>query len=200
MPTLLTSEEAALDFVDQLMATRWDVGAFSRLLGIDPHPGQERFWDAMLKRDPGGVRGYWLNIALSAGNRAGKTTGLAILIMTLFVSHLIAGPLYAIKRYLDLISEGNMDFQARLRGKDQTMPLAQSLTRSVEVLNEKISAIQATSLELSDTSRKLQAELKREGGAVSDEISRSVEEMARLGSQISEEAGFFKTRSADRRS
>jgi len=79
MPT--PSETAAGEFLDKLASTRWDVTAFSKLLGVDPHEGQEEFWQAMLQRDQGGIRSQWLNVNLAAGNRAGKTSGLAILIM-----------------------------------------------------------------------------------------------------------------------
>ena len=61
---------------------RWDVAYFSEsFLGVVPHAGQRRLFDAYLARDASGWRPAYLNIAVSAGNRAGKTLGLAILIM-----------------------------------------------------------------------------------------------------------------------
>jgi hypothetical protein len=72
--------------LDRLAATRWDIAGFSRLLGIEPHPGQTRIWDQMLRRDVTGYHPFWLTIAVSAGNRAGKTLALAIAVLhhTLF--------------------------------------------------------------------------------------------------------------------
>ena len=60
---------------------RWDIRAFARLLGIRIHPGQVRFFDALLKRDKNGVRPAYLNVALSSGNRAGKTLGLTVAVL-----------------------------------------------------------------------------------------------------------------------
>ena len=70
----------------QLAAVRYDIAGFARLLGLDPHPGQERIWHEMVMRDQTGYRPYWLTIAISAGNRAGKTLMLAVYVLhsTLF--------------------------------------------------------------------------------------------------------------------
>ena len=58
---------------------RWDIGFFAtRFLGITPHPGQLRFWDAVLMRDMGGWQPRYLDITLAAGNRAGKTLAVTV--------------------------------------------------------------------------------------------------------------------------
>lgn len=73
-------DEAA--FQRNLARGRWDVGFFSKtFLGITPHPGQERVFKTALMRTPSGWRAAYLTLAISAGNRAGKTLGLAILIV-----------------------------------------------------------------------------------------------------------------------
>ena len=61
---------------------QWDVGFWAEVyLGIRMHPGQLRFADAYLKRTPSGWRALNLWICVSAGNRAGKTAALAIIIL-----------------------------------------------------------------------------------------------------------------------
>jgi hypothetical protein len=67
--------------LDDLAECRWDIAKFARLLGIEPHPGQVRIWNAMLMRDETAFRCLWLTIAVSAGNRAGKTLMLAIAVL-----------------------------------------------------------------------------------------------------------------------
>jgi len=52
-----------------------------RFLGITLHPGQERLMQAYITRDKTRWRHAYLTIALSAGNRAGKTLALAVLIL-----------------------------------------------------------------------------------------------------------------------
>jgi hypothetical protein len=71
-----------VNFPADLAAGRWDVAFFShRFLGIEAHPGQIRFWRAALSRSPGGWQAAYLTLVVSAGNRAGKTLALAILIL-----------------------------------------------------------------------------------------------------------------------
>jgi hypothetical protein len=61
-------------FADDLAAGRWDVPFFSeRFLGVRLHPGQIEFASAYLMRDLGGWRPRFFDLALAAGNRAGKT-------------------------------------------------------------------------------------------------------------------------------
>jgi hypothetical protein len=69
------------DLLKEIAAARWDIGIFARLLGIDAHDGQRRFWNAILSRDETLWRAAYLTIILSAGNRAGKTLALAIAIL-----------------------------------------------------------------------------------------------------------------------
>ena len=66
---------------DDLASTRYDIPGFARLLGIEPHPGQERIWHEMMMRDQTEFRPYWLTTAISAGNRAGKTLMVAIAVL-----------------------------------------------------------------------------------------------------------------------
>jgi len=67
--------------------------------------------------------------------------GAAAILITLYVSHHIAGPLYAIRRYLESIAQGDLDFKPHLRLNDQTTPLAESLSRAVDTLNARLVAI-----------------------------------------------------------
>lgn len=81
MVVLSPQEEATDRFIDELADTRWDIDAFARMLGVASHAGQRRFWDVALMRDASGIRAMFLNLMLAAGNRAGKTLGLAILLL-----------------------------------------------------------------------------------------------------------------------
>jgi hypothetical protein len=63
---------------EDLERARWDIPHFAHLLGLRPHPGQERIWDAMLQRDESLFHPRWLTVTVSAGNRAGKTLLVAV--------------------------------------------------------------------------------------------------------------------------
>lgn len=62
---------------------RWDVQFWARrFLGVDLHPGQLRFAESVLRRkDTSGWRPAYFDIAVSAGNRAGKTMALAVVVL-----------------------------------------------------------------------------------------------------------------------
>lgn len=69
------------EFHDAIERGRWDIDYFSKtFLGITGHPGQSRMWKAGLMRTSSRWRAAYLTLCISAGNRAGKTLGLAIYI------------------------------------------------------------------------------------------------------------------------
>lgn len=70
------------EFFRLLRDCRWDLPRFARdILGINAHPGQRRMFDAVISRDQSRYKPAHLTVFVSAGNRAGKTLGLAIVIM-----------------------------------------------------------------------------------------------------------------------
>jgi len=61
---------------------QWDVAFWSEVyLGIKLHPGQVAFANAYLKRTSSAWRALYLWLCVAAGNRAGKTLALAIIIL-----------------------------------------------------------------------------------------------------------------------
>lgn len=61
---------------------RWDVARWAWVfLGIKLHPGQVEMANAYLKRTESRWRAFYLWLMVSAGNRAGKTLGLAVIIL-----------------------------------------------------------------------------------------------------------------------
>jgi hypothetical protein len=61
---------------------RWNIERWALVyLGIRMHPGQVRFANAYLKRTPSRWRAFYMWIMVSAGNRAGKTLALSIIIL-----------------------------------------------------------------------------------------------------------------------
>jgi hypothetical protein len=72
---------AANSILDALAKGRWDQRSFARdVLGVDAHEGQQALFDLVIAREPDGYSPAHLTIACSAGNRAGKTLGLAIVV------------------------------------------------------------------------------------------------------------------------
>lgn len=67
---------------EKLAKGRWNVGYFAKeLLGVRLHPGQLRMADAYLRRTDSRWRALYFWIVVAAGNRAGKTMALAVIIL-----------------------------------------------------------------------------------------------------------------------
>lgn len=73
---------------------------------------------------------------------------LATIVVTLFISHKLAGPLFRFEKELRVIGEGDFTKDIRLRKKDQMMPIAEDLNRMTARLREKVLAIRTGVSEL----------------------------------------------------
>ncbi|MFZ3064697.1 MAG: HAMP domain-containing protein [Nitrospirota bacterium] len=73
------------------------------------------------------------------------TVGIIIvitIIITLLISHKIAGPLYRIEKSIHEIGEGNLSFKIYLRAKDELITLAEIFNNMMVTLKGKIEKIQ----------------------------------------------------------
>ena len=66
---------------------------------------------------------------------------LATIVVTLFISHKLAGPLFRFEKDLEVIGEGDLTKTIRLRKKDQITDMADSLNKMTASLHEKVLAI-----------------------------------------------------------
>lgn len=119
--------------------------------------------------------------------------GAAAFIITLYVSHHIAGPLFAIRRYLENISRGELDFEPKLRLKDQTTPLAESLTHALETLNTKLVALHVGAQAMRASSAQLSRRIVVCEGA-SSECRKEVGEVLAREEALVREMEFFRLR------
>ena len=74
--------EAPKPSAEEFQRGRWDVARWAWVyLGIRLHPGQVRMAQAYLRRTDSGWRAQFLWLMIAAGNRAGKTLCLAVIIL-----------------------------------------------------------------------------------------------------------------------
>jgi methyl-accepting chemotaxis protein len=119
--------------------------------------------------------------------------GTAAVLITLYVSHHIAGPLFAIRRYLENVSRGELDFEPKLRLKDQTTPLAESLAHALETLNDRLVAIRGGAGAVRDSSTKLLRHLEIAEGT-SPECRKDLGELLAHEEALVRELEFFHLR------
>lgn len=122
--------------------------------------------------------------------------GAAAVVITLYVSHHIAGPLYAIRRYLENVSRGDLDFKPKLRLNDQTTPLAESLALAVETLNSRLVAIRLGVDAMGVASAKISRHMAASAGA-SDECRKDLGELLAREEALVREMEFFRLRAPD---
>lgn len=91
------------------------------------------------------------------------------IILTLFISHKIAGPLYRLKKELDTIGKGMFPEDFRIRKKDQLQDLAKSLSSMVKGLKEKIGKLKSDWKELKD-SLEIKEDIKEKTQKIDDNL------------------------------
>jgi len=74
--------------------------------------------------------------------------GLAAIMITLFTSHKIAGPLYRMEQDVKEVAGGNLKIKFNLRGSDELKGMAESLEAMVRSLQSKLTVIKNALLEL----------------------------------------------------
>lgn len=73
--------------------------------------------------------------------------GVAVL-LTLYDSHRIGGPLYRFKANLRTLGDGDLTLITRLRERDELQPLTEAMNQMTRSLREKVSAAKETNREL----------------------------------------------------
>jgi methyl-accepting chemotaxis protein len=119
--------------------------------------------------------------------------GIAAVLITMYVSHHIAGPLFAIRRYLESVSRGDLDFEPKLRLKDQTTPLAESLAHALETLNARLVAIRSAADAMRDASGKLTRHIAA-GDNANDQCRRDLGDMLAREETLARELDYFRLR------
>ncbi len=67
--------------------------------------------------------------------------GLVVIMVTLLVSHKIAGPMYRFEKDIKRIAGGDLKSRIRIRKSDQFQEIALSLNAMIEALSNRVSAI-----------------------------------------------------------
>lgn len=75
-------------------------------------------------------------------------SALVVYLLTLFVSHKIAGPIYRLRREIELIEKGDTTRRFNIRSKDQLQPLANSLSAMAKTFRSKNKEMQESFQEL----------------------------------------------------
>lgn len=88
------------------------------------------------------------------------TSGILAILITLFISHRIAGPIYRLEKDIAEVNRGNLNIDIHVRANDELQDLAKSLDQlvksirtSVLELNKELSALPGEPLSNADRQR-----------------------------------------------
>lgn len=117
--------------------------------------------------------------------------GLATIIVFIFITHRIAGPLHRLETDLAEIAKGNLTKDIHLRKKDEFKTLAAIINSLLRNLRNPISVSQTKLNELEDDINDVKAGLRAKGTS-EDEAERIVKPMRKKTEQIKHIFSFFK--------
>lgn len=98
--------------------------------------------------------------------------GFASIIVTLFASHKIAGPLYHIGKGVDELASGNLRVRFALRGGDEIKELAYKLDNMARSLNLRGAAIKNALIDLESSLKDASPETKKNIQDIKEAISK----------------------------
>ncbi len=82
---------------------------------------------------------FFMTAFLMISAIAAVAMALVAMLVFIFFSHRIAGPVYHIQKSLGKIMEGNLTYRVRLRRKDELTDLAEDVNKTAQFLEKKIS-------------------------------------------------------------
>lgn len=91
---------------------------------------------------------FILPAVFSSGLAAVVIMGVAAIMVTMYVSHRIAGPLYRMEKDIQEVAGGNLNKRFGLRSTDELKALAESLDAMVTGLRQNIGAVKTAASEL----------------------------------------------------
>lgn len=86
--------------------------------------------------------------------------GLAVLILSMFLTHRFAGPIFRFERSIDEITNGNLNFQIKLREKDEGKELANKINQMILMFSDNLKEMKKISEEIRNALDSIQEDLK----------------------------------------
>lgn len=120
--------------------------------------------------------------------------GMATVVVVLFVSHSIAGPLYKLENSLERIANGDVSFDIQFRKKDEMKRLAQVFNVASQSLNSLISNAKAESDQLDSVIKELKTVVEKTPKEQQENLNESIEKLEIVKSRLSEKLNKFRLR------
>jgi methyl-accepting chemotaxis protein len=122
---------------------------------------------------------------------AGVTSIIGIIVL-IFISHRIAGPLYHFQKVLNETGKGDLTHRFTLRHTDQFHELADHINELIAAIDRKVGDIKAQSMGISNLLSEIQTVLASNPSA-DKESERLLHEVSKKLLELQEAANYFKT-------
>lgn len=113
--------------------------------------------------------------------------GLATIVVTLFISHKLAGPLHHFKKSIKSMEEGDFSTDFRLRQLDQLHDLADTFNTMIKKMRQELNSIKSHFVSLKE---KISSISEQE---VSEHKRQALSELKRISEEADKIMKFFKT-------
>lgn len=120
-------------------------------------------------------------------------TGIVGIVVMIFISHKIAGPLYRFEQTLADISNGNLTHRFNLRQNDQLIQLAESINKFTEAMDKRAGDMKYNAHEISRLISELQSKLSSDNKLSNKELENQLQEVSKKLQELKEAIDYFKT-------
>ncbi len=114
-------------------------------------------------------------------------TSLAMIAVTLFASHKIAGPMYRLKRVTESLAKGDFSSDFKIRKLDQFQDLAGAFNNMIAGLRTEITALKKNSASLKENLDNISEQ------DIAENKKAYLNELKRISGQLEKAADYFKT-------
>ncbi|MEA3306145.1 MAG: methyl-accepting chemotaxis protein, partial [Candidatus Omnitrophota bacterium] len=124
--------------------------------------------------------------------------GIATIIVVMFVSHRIAGPLYKLESLLERMAGGDVGFDICLRRKDEVKKLAEAFAGAVHGLNGLLCDVKKESARLGLAIKELKV-LSERGHEIAGDSKKAIEKLEAAKSNLDDKLNKFRLRQDEKK-
>jgi len=120
------------------------------------------------------------------------TAGLAVVIVSMFLTHRFAGPMYRFEKSIEEMLRGNFNFEIRLRRKDEGKELAHKMNQLIAMLSSSFKEMRTISENIQNELNNAKALI--EGAGANEETLSGLQNTHLLNRRLRELLDSFKTK------
>lgn len=118
------------------------------------------------------------------------TAGLAVVVLSMFLTHRFAGPMFRFEKSVEEMVKGNFDFKIHLRKKDEGKELAEALNQLIDVISSDVKEMRRLTDEIRD--RLAESGRADDSAKESSEVGAGLKEVDALNQRLREILYRFK--------